>query len=173
MDGRKWENGKIKAEYAQFPDHFPFIMLIGLPGSGKSRFARLLLAEYPQMHLISTDAIRAKLFGSEEIQGEWSYIWREIQIQLQTAISSGQGVIFDATNAQRRHRRELIDLARSFGFTHIVGICLSTPIWLCLARNQHRTRQVPEAVIFQMHHQLQGARPSLEEGFDQLIYLPQ
>ena len=38
------------------------LLLIGLPGSGKSTLAKQLLAECPQMQLISTDAIRGLAF---------------------------------------------------------------------------------------------------------------
>jgi predicted kinase len=50
------------------------ILLIGLPGSGKSTLAKQLLAECPQMALISTDAIRGQLFGSQAVQGPWLLI---------------------------------------------------------------------------------------------------
>ncbi|MEH2004128.1 AAA family ATPase, partial [Nostoc sp.] len=62
------------------------ILLIGLPGSGKSTLAKQLLAECPQMSLISTDAIRGQLFGSQAVQGAWLPIWREIERQFQQAI---------------------------------------------------------------------------------------
>jgi predicted kinase len=145
------------------------ILLIGLPGSGKSTLAKQLLTECPQMQLISTDVIRGQLFGSETIQGSWLLIWRELERQLQQAITTDQEVILDATHAQRKNRREVITLARNCGFSYIIGIWLKTPVWLCLARNQKRTRQVPEDVIFRMHRQIQDAPPSLEEAMDELI----
>ncbi|MBH8575309.1 AAA family ATPase [Nostocaceae cyanobacterium CENA369] len=148
------------------------LLLIGLPGSGKSTLAKQLVAECPQMQLISTDAIRGQLFGSEAIQGAWLLIWREIEQQFQQAIVAGKTVIFDATNAQRRHRREVIALARDRGFTYITGIWVHTPVWLCLARNKRRIRQVPEEIILRMHRQLRDAPPSLEEGLDNLIRFP-
>ncbi|MEH2269894.1 MAG: AAA family ATPase [Nostoc sp.] len=147
------------------------ILLIGLPGSGKSTLAKQLLAECPQIQMISTDAIRGQLFGSQAVQGPWLLIWREIERQFQQAISTKNTAIFDATNAQRRHRREVIALARNLGFTQITGIWVDTPVWLCLARNKRRSRQVPEEIILQMHRQLRDALPSLEEGLDNLIRL--
>lgn len=92
------------------------ILLIGLPGSGKSTLAKQLLTECPQMQLISTDVIRGQLFGSEAIQGSWLLIWRELERQLQQAITTDQEVILDATHAQRKNRREVITLARNCGF---------------------------------------------------------
>jgi predicted kinase len=143
-------------------------LLIGLPGSGKSTLAKKLIAQCPQMQLISTDAIRGQIFGAESIQGSWLLIWREIEQQLQRAIATGKTVIFDATNAKRSHRREIITLACDLGFTHITGIWVKTPVWLCLARNRKRLRQVPEEVILRMHRQLCDAPPSLEEGLNHL-----
>ncbi|WGV24501.1 AAA family ATPase [Halotia branconii] len=147
------------------------LLLIGLPGSGKSTLAKQLVTKCPQMQLISTDAIRGQLFGSEAIQGSWPLIWREIEQQFQQAIATGTTVIFDATNAQRRNRRKLIILARDVGFTHMTGIWVNTPVWLCLARNKKRHRQVPEKIILRMHRQLRDAPPSLAEGLDDLIRL--
>ncbi|MDD1421900.1 AAA family ATPase [Dolichospermum sp. ST_sed1] len=145
------------------------ILLIGLPGSGKSTLAKQLLTECPQMRLISTDVIRGQLFGSEAIQGPWLLIWRELERQLQQAITANQGVILDATHAQRKNRREVITLARDCGFSYIMGVWVKTPVWLCLARNQKRIRQVPEDIILRMHRQIRDAPPSLEEGIDELI----
>ncbi|OUL37777.1 AAA family ATPase [Nostoc sp. T09] len=149
------------------------LLLIGLPGSGKSTWAKKLLVECPQMQLISTDAIRGLLFGNEAIQGPWLLIWREIQRQLQQASISGKTTIYDATNAQRRHRREIVALARDVGFSKIIGIWADTPLWLCLARNQKRDRRVPEEIILRMHCQLRDAPPNLEEGLDCLIRFSQ
>lgn len=145
-------------------------VLIGLPGSGKSTLAQQLMAQSPQMQLISTDAIRGQLFGSEATQGPWPLIWGEIERQFQQAVTANQTTIFDATNARRRQRGEIIALARAVGFTHITGLWVRTPVWLCLARNQKRQRQVPEEIIFRMYRQIRDAPPSLEEGIDRLIY---
>lgn len=147
------------------------ILLIGLPGSGKSTLAKQLLAECPQIQVISTDAIRGQLFGSEAIQGSWLLIWREIERQFQECVISGRPAIFDATNAQRRNRRDVIDLARISGFTKVIGLWVKTPVWLCLARNQKRDRQVPEEIILKMYRQLQDAPPSTEEDIDQLCLI--
>ena len=148
-------------------------LLIGLPGSGKSTLAKQLVSECPQMLLISTDAIRGQLFGSEATQGHWGLIWREIAGHFQQAVAAEQTTIFDATNAQRSQRREIIALAREVGFTHITGLWVRTHVWLCLARNQHRQRQVPPEIILWMHRQLRDAPPSLEEGIDHLICFPE
>jgi len=160
-------------EFQIFPTPDSLILLIGLPGSGKSTLARQLIVAEPKLKLISTDKIRERLFGNEVIQGEWLLVWREVQRQFQRAvgqISRGEiyAAIYDATNVQRRHRREVMTYARSAGFKQIVGLWVDTPVWLCLARNRRRDRRVPEEVILRMHRQLRDAPPSLSEGLEHL-----
>lgn len=146
------------------------IMLIGLPGSGKSTLAQHLVQTCPTRCLISTDAIRATLFGHEAIQGAWGLIWHELERQLQSAATQirqgiAQDAVYDATNAVRRQRRQMMALARACGFRELVGLWLDVPLQVCLERNQKRDRQVPETIILQMHRCLQGAPPELQEGF--------
>ncbi len=150
------------------------IILIGLPGSGKTTLAQHLLTASPERRWISTDAIRAQLFGDEAVQGPWLQVWREVQHQLQQAvghISQRQtpDAIYDATNTARKQRRRVLTLARSLGFREIIGFWLDLPLEVCLARNHQRDRVVPEAVMLRMHRQLLGAPPALEEGFTSLI----
>lgn len=149
------------------------IVLIGLPGSGKSTWARQFVGQHPTYRIVSTDAIRQQLFGDEAVQGPWPQIWQQLQAQLQQgvwAIERGhcQGVIYDATNGRRRHRRDAIALARHLGFDFIIGLWFDIPLAVCLQRNQMRSRHVPPAVIERMHRQLQGAPPARQEGFDRL-----
>jgi predicted kinase len=145
------------------------ILLIGLPGSGKSTLASQLIAAYPGSHLVSTDAIRAQLFGSEAVQGEWLQVWRQVRCEFQQAAQCSPLAIYDATNAIRRYRREAIALAREIGFTDLVGLWIDTPVAVCLERNQKRDRIVPEEVILRMHASLVDAPPVQAEGFDYLI----
>jgi predicted kinase len=160
------------------------LLLIGLPGSGKSSLARSIQHTGGQVMIISTDAIRAKLFGNEAIQGEWSLIWREVKSQFEQAVRRLQpdlfqlnslqsdiirAAIYDATNAKRSHRKEVITLARSTGFTQITAIWFDVPLSICLQRNQQRDRQVPNEVILRMSRQLSDAPPSLNEDVDGLI----
>ncbi|NEN90118.1 MAG: AAA family ATPase [Okeania sp. SIO3H1] len=142
------------------------IILIGLPASGKSTLARKIVTRYPQCQLISTDAIRAQLFGDEAIQGPWLRVWQQVQQKFYQAVRQTSLAIYDATNVQRRQRRQVIDLAKGSGFTHLTGLWLDKSLELCLRRNRQRQRQVPEEVIMKMYRQLTDAPPSCEEGLD-------
>lgn len=145
-------------------------LLIGIPGSGKSTFAHRLQRSHSRSQIICPDRIRTWLYGSASIQGEWSEIWQEVKAQFVQAYDSQHSVIYDATNCQRAHRLEVIELAKASGFKQINGLWLQEPLWICLMRNQRRDRSVPEDVVIDMHRHLQDTPPQLEEGFDSLIY---
>ncbi|WP_416669083.1 AAA family ATPase [Egbenema bharatensis] len=150
------------------------LLLVGLPGSGKSSLVRSMQQTGSGLVVISTDAIRARLFGDEAIQGEWLWIWREVGRQFRQAVQwiqegKAQIAIYDATNTKRSYRKDAIALAHSAGFTQIVTLWLDVPLEVCLRRNQQRDRQVPEDVIQQMHRQLTGAPPHPNEGIEGLI----
>lgn len=151
-------------------------MLIGLPGSGKSTWARHFNQVGDPLHLIATDSIRAELFGNEATQGPWIQVWDRVLQQFRQCVSQTQqgylaGAIYDATNTQRRGRRKVITIAREIGFTHISAIWFDVPIALCLIRNQRRSRQVPTDVIHSMARSLAGAPPHCDEGFDAVYRL--
>ena len=154
-------------------NHVPLILLIGLPGSGKSTIAHRWQRRASGRIVISTDAIRHELFGDAAIQGSWPAIWRDVCDRWErsiTAIRHGQqrSVLFDATHANRRDRRRTLTTARQLGFTTIDGYWLDLPLEMCLARNRQRSRQVPEFVLHRMHQQLQRHPPNPQDGFDHL-----
>ncbi|MEO1146475.1 MAG: AAA family ATPase [Cyanobacteria bacterium J06638_22] len=145
------------------------LMLIGLPGSGKSTVAAQL-ATQEGWQIVSTDRIREQLFGDAAIQGAWPQVWAEVERQLRAIAQSSDGkVIYDATNVRRCHRRQFLTRARSWGFDTIEAYWLDVPLAVCLERNQRRDRQVPVPIICKMYRQLRGGSPSVKEGFDRLI----
>lgn len=145
------------------------ILMIGLPGSGKSYLAAQLKESYPEYCLISSDQIRAELFGSDTEQGEWSKVWHEIQSQMRAAVNQSPTTIYDATNFKRAYRQEVIALAREVGYQNILGLWLDTPLEICLTRNQERNRQVGPQIIIKMSEHLRDTPPNSVEGFDELM----
>jgi predicted kinase len=152
------------------------ILLIGLPASGKSSVAKQISASSTgKSQIISTDAIRADLYGDEEIQGEWWQIQELIEQQFKLAVEQIESdrlsrVIYDATNTIQQYRKEAIALARQTGFNRITGFWVNTPLAICWQRNCQRKRIVPEEILLEMDCSLKEAPPTLEDGFDRLIY---
>jgi predicted kinase len=154
----------------------PLIVLVGIPGSGKSTWCRQFCADCPRYRVVSTDHIRATLYGDEAIQGDWPQIWARVLQEWQWGykeIAAGNldGLIYDATNARRRDRRAAIAVARQLGFAPIAIYWFDVPLALALARNQVRSRQVPTEVIERMYRQIEGAPPGVEEGVEQVVRL--
>ncbi|MEB3291917.1 MAG: ATP-binding protein [Synechococcales bacterium] len=139
-------------------------VLIGIPGSGKTTFAQAWIAHNPRYIHISTDRIRAQLYGDAAIQGNWADIENEVLQQIKAAIAAQRPVIYDATNAKRQWRMHFLQQVRSLPCLWI-GWRMTTDLETCLARNQQRDRQVPESVIQQLHSVLTQEIPQISEGF--------
>ena len=156
----------------------PLILTVGIPGSGKSTWAKKLAAQKAAQDqhylIISTDCIRRELYGDEAIQGEWIDVQKSLVSQLKSARQSiAQGhtsaVIYDATNAARRQRREFVQIARDCGYAPVIAAVIDTPLEICLQRNADRSRQVPPHIIEKMYRQLIGASPTEAEDIDRII----
>jgi predicted kinase len=144
--------------------------LIGLPGSGKSTLAQHLHRLIPHSHLVSTDAIRAQLYGDPSYQGHWPDIETQVIHQIQAALNQGHSAIYDATNAKRIWRMNLLSQIRADA-TQWIGWWLKTPPTQCHDWNQSRQRQVPATVIDKLAAHLKRFPPMAAEGFSHLYEL--
>lgn len=144
--------------------------LIGIPGSGKSTFAKLL-SSLGNCEIISTDEIRQELYGDATIQGEWQTIEATVINRICTAFSLGKSVIYDATNYKRSFRMDFLlkvktQLAQwELPQLHWIGWYLKTPLEICISWNQQRQRQVPPEIIKNMYKLLHNFPPINGEGF--------
>lgn len=152
----------------------PFIshILIGVPGSGKSTFAAEL-AKLGNYRIVSTDAIRQQLYGDANIQGEWTEVEEKVLSEIVNTLAQGDSVIYDATNAKRVWRMDLLmklnsslaSLSQHEDKVQWMAWYLQTPIATCKEWNQKRDRQVPDIIIENMHKSLQEFGPVAAEGF--------
>ncbi|MDX2273545.1 MAG: WYL domain-containing protein [Cyanobacteriota bacterium] len=143
-------------------------LLIGPPASGKSTLAACLAEALTDYQIISTDAIRQDLYGDPTIQGHWPDIEAQVLNQANQALQQGLSIIYDATNAHRSWR---LDLLQKLPTLDWIGWHLTTPIEVCKQRNQQRSRQVPDAVIEAMAQSLKHFPPVPAEGFLDVLAL--
>ena len=136
-------------------------LLVGIPASGKSTYAERLSTVTGSV-ILSTDTIRAKLYGSESIQGSWSDIERELHKSIKHYAALNVPVIVDATHTKPEHRKPLLNLSK-----RIKWACywLDADLTECLKRNQTRARKVPSHVIKALYKQLKLTPPTKDEGF--------
>lgn len=139
-------------------------MLIGLPGSGKSFYAKSL-SEKTGAIIHSSDAIREELLGSEEDQSESTKVFELLHCRVKKDLGDGRDVIYDATNINSKRRRAFLQELIKYDCKKI-AIFIATPYEKCLERNNTRNRKVPEHVIKRMYMSFNV--PCTQEGFDEV-----
>ena len=91
------------------------VMLVGLPGTGKSFFTRALVERYP-LAVVETDAVRKLLFGNPTYQPDEHYrVHKTCYRIIAELLRRGIGVAFDATNLQERAREQVYHIAEQWG----------------------------------------------------------
>lgn len=138
------------------------IMMVGLPGSGKSTFAKEY-AEENDCIVISSDDMRELYFGDVNDQSNNKELFEVIHSAIKSHLRCKQSVVFDATNIDSKKRKAFLD---SIAFIECEKYCVvcATPYEVCLNNNKYRDRNVPEDVIKRMYTHFQ--MPHVFEGFD-------
>lgn len=140
-------------------------ILIGMPGCGKSTLAAEIAASNPAYKIVSTDQIRAELYGDASIQGSWQEIETQVLHKIHQQLTAGYSIIYDATNCQRTWRLDLLAKLAKYKNIDWVALYVQTPLEQCQLRNQKRQRPVPESVIINMAQCLELYPPTISEGF--------
>lgn len=144
-----------------------FYMMVGLPASGKSVYAKSLAKEVNGV-VVSSDAIRKEWYGDENIQGDPAKIFREVVLRCQVAIRRERSVIMDATNMSAKKRKNIV---RAMPACYKVCIVMAVPFDVCIKRDEERSRSVGPAVLERMRKNFQ--MPYYNEGWDHIeIHYP-
>ena len=145
-------------------------LLIGAPASGKTTLA-VVLAKLTGAVVLSTDVVRAELFGDAAVQGPWRDIEAQFHHRICQSVAAGIPVIVDATHARRPWRLAITQALALPAPVEWIGWWLYTPLATCLQWNQTRKRLVPEPVIREMAAALADPAfgPSRAEGFAAVV----
>lgn len=139
--------------------------MVGLPASGKSTYTSTLNKDTTKV--VSTDAIRAELYGDEAIQGNGAVVFAEAHKRVAQYLAEGYDVVLDATHVGRKDRRR----ALTHKADKHVAVYVGTDAEECKRRNALRERVVPAEVIDRMAQRL--TMPTIEEGFDEIVIIKQ
>ena len=144
-------------------------MLIGLPGSGKSNFARNRVKFYDdcnktRLEIVSSDDIREELYGTRSCQKDPAIIFEIAHERIINSLKQGWDVIFDATNITRKNRASLLKKIPAYT-EKFAQICWA-PISTCIERDLKREFSVKADVIWKMAYKFQ--MPFYDEGFDHI-----
>jgi predicted kinase/predicted HD phosphohydrolase len=141
-----------------------FIMMVGLPGSGKSlRAKNLAVKENAIIH--SSDTLRQELFGDENTQDNNEELFTELHRRIKQDLKGEQNVIYDATNISYKRRKAFLEELKKINCEKICYL-VATPYEKCLDQNKSRKRQIPEYVIKKMY--LSFYIPQYYEGWDKI-----
>lgn len=137
-------------------------ILIGLPGSGKSTYAKEEHESNSDSVYLSSDKIREELYGNESIQGNPAEVFTLMQSRAIEALKSGRDVFYDATNLTRKDRAGI--LVATPRYVYKQATVIFAPYEMCIERDAARERSVGKEVIDRMIRRFQP--PFYDEGFD-------
>ncbi len=127
------------------------IILVGLPASGKSTFALKLKKKLEsnfqkKVKIIDPDIIRGIAFpNSFDFKNEPQIREKNIQ-SVRIHLTKGQIVISDDLNYYSSMRHDLKLIADSLNIKFYI-VHISTPLKICLKRNEERGKPIPNKVI--------------------------
>jgi predicted kinase len=126
-----------------------FIMLVGLPASGKTYFTNKYRQQGYKIH--SSDDIRVELFGDVNYMGNNGLVFQTLHDRVREDLQKGYNVVYDACNIKYKSRANFLTSISDI-LCDKACYFMCTPYEKCLERNKARERQVPEKVIKDMYH---------------------
>lgn len=147
-------------------ENLKFIMMVGLPGSGKSTVALDIMKDRNDIVYVSSDDLREKLLGDVNNQDSNVDIFSKMLEITKESLNNGNHVIYDATNISRKRRKALLQQLPKT--VTKVAIYVATSYKTVLEQNANRDRVVPQDVIDRMYKNLQI--PIYSEGWNNILF---
>lgn len=125
----------------------------GLPGSGKSTWAKELIDKNPNSYKrINKDDLRAMVDNGKYSSDNEKFILKIRDSLILLAIQNGKHVIIDDTNLDLKHELHIKDLIKGKAEI-VIQDFTEVPLETCIQRDLKRISSVGEKVIRNMHKQ--------------------
>lgn len=139
----------------------------GLPGSGKSTWAKQILLENPNAYKrINRDELRMMFDNGYNSRGNERFIKKVRDLLITQALQEGKHVIIDDTNLAQANLVRIRQLVEEFNKTTndnvVVEVMeMDVPVEECIRRDAQREKPVGGKVIRNMHHEFYGNQTNL------------
>ena len=144
---------------------------VGLPGSGKSTYAKEFV-KGKDIEYLSSDELRAVYGKGEDDQTVTPIVFGHIKRKVDEFLKDGKNVLVDATSVNRKERSDYIKTAKKYD-AKVVALVFKMDRQGLIDRNKKRGEQggrvVPDWVIDKMLAKYE--EPSFAEGIDVTIYV--
>lgn len=143
-----------------------FVMLVGLPGSGKTFLAESMAKKW-NASVFSSDKIREEVCGDVNDQTQNQLVFQTLHRKVKESLKDGNCTVYDATNVSSKRRKAFLDELKNIPCCKLC-VVIATPYSQCVNRSLNRDRVVPESVISKMRKKWDA--PASFEGWDLIAY---
>jgi predicted kinase len=151
------------------------LLVCGLPGSGKSHFARTHFMQSGRKR-VNRKEIRRLLWEMTHFGEQWSekefaasdeFLVKHVERKIiEHLLQTKQKLLVDNMSISEESRKQYITIAHQAGRS-IGAIFLDTPVIRCMERNRGRADSIPERVISNLAAEKQ--LPEIAEGYREVL----
>lgn len=128
------------------------IIMVGIPGSGKSSYAKKLLEANPSWEYVSRDEVRYEFVTDQaHYYDHENDVYREFCNRIDKFLLQEKTVIADATHLTKGSREKLIQNLQVIP-DEVYAVVMKTPFEICMQRNSARQgiTRVPDKSMYSM-----------------------
>lgn len=142
-----------------------FVMMMGLPGSGKTYSANILADGWNDVVVLSSDDVREELCPGDYSKEANKIVFTSLKERTNKYLSKGKGVFYDATNLSKKRRIQALNDI-SVPCVKICIVCLRS-YEDCVEADRDRDSSVGAEVLMKMYKSFEP--PHSSEGWDDII----
>lgn len=151
IEGKNKKNGK-------------FIMMVGIPCSGKTYYARQLAADDPDVVIVSEHDIMREMVMNSEAKPE--IIMDLMCLKAIEIIQGGKTVAFDSCNMEPFTRKKILKFISPYACEKIC-VVMNRPAEECERTNLRRKNPI-DAQTMELYEEKRTFYPSYSEGWDEV-----
>jgi len=149
-------------------------VLCGLPGAGKSTWARENAGRL-QAVVVCSDDVRRDFEADGRDPWDGDSVFAEVELRARGLLRADRSVVLDATHFERRYRTYIQDVVSGIGVRRI-AVWFVVPLEVCLQRNAGRNslafgnRRMPDEFVRGL---AEGFEPPGGDEFDEVFTVNQ